>query len=247
MTFLVDIGNTRVKWAYARGEGLQPGGSATHRDDGCEALFAAWARLPAPTTVHAVSVASEELNARISYWVKTHWGLEVAFLRSTLLGAGVVNGYHEPARLGADRWAAIIGARARQPLGGAIVVDSGSAVTVDAVGSDGKHRGGVIFPGISLMRRALQQGAAQLPLIEVQEATAFARDTACAIASGTLLSVAYAIQGLASEMAAGMGEVPTYWLTGGDAPVLLPFLHDRFEHAPNLVLEGLAAAVGELP
>lgn len=245
MTLLIDVGNTRIKWALMRPAGVEPGGSAVYCGCAPEALLADWTQLSTPTAVWAVSVASAEVNAQLSLWVDAHWGLELRWLRSAALARGVINGYHQPERLGADRWAAIIGARARRP-GSAVVVDSGSAVTIDAVDADGRHRGGVIFPGVSLMRRSLKQGTAQLPLVEDQGVTVFGRDTASAIASGTLLSVAYAVQALADQMAAELGARPSYWLTGGDAAALLPYLETRFEHAPHLVLEGLAFAARDI-
>lgn len=237
---LVDLGNTRIKWCRALdGRLIGPGASAVH-GGGLEAVLQQWAGEARPAEVRIVSVAPAVLAQTLAAWVSHHWDRPVRFLRSGPTANGIVNGYKEPARLGADRWAAVLGAQARES-GPAVVVDCGSATTLDAVDAACAHRGGLILPGLSLMRGALHRGTAGLPLAGEKSTALFARDTEAAISSGTLLGLATSVDGLAAAMAAEMGGA-RLWLTGGDAPKLVPYLRGAFEHVPDLVLEGLAVA-----
>lgn len=240
MRLLLDLGNTRLKWSWAGADGLGPVASASH-DDGLEKVFAAWSECPRPSEVLAVSVAGEAIEDAVRAWVRARWQLPLRVLRAAEASNGIVNGYLEPRRLGADRWAAVLGAASRGP-GACVVVDCGSAVTFDAIDGQGRHRGGLILPGLRLMRRTLHQGTANLPLAGDTSVSLFGRDTASAIAGGTLLALAATIDSLSAAMAAELSGPVQLWLTGGDAPTLRPYLRAAFEHAPDLVLEGLAFA-----
>ena len=241
MILLIDVGNTRIKWArVATGGKLVETGAAPTAS--LQEGIAAWSSSPRPEQIRAVSVASAGLESSISDWARVQFDLEVAFLRSPAFGNGIVNGYRIPTQLGADRWAAMLGANRRccgQPF---VVVDCGSAVTLDAVGADGRHRGGLILPGLSLSRRALHRGTAQLPLADQAMGALFAADTAAAIGSGTLLGLAASVDALAAGMSRSLGRGARLWITGGDASLLLPYLGGAFSNAPDLVLEGLAVA-----
>jgi type III pantothenate kinase len=241
---LLDIGNTRIKWAWLDGRTLRPGGAAVHAGDAERALVG-WTSAARPDRVLAVSVAGDRITGAVSVWTRRWWGVDVRLLRSGA-GAAVSSGYTDPMQLGADRWAAVVGAYTCSRTA-VCVADCGSALTVDGVDADGRHRGGLIAPGWRLMRRALHQNTAQLPLVDPQAVRLFAVDTATAIASGTLLGLAAMVEQLTRRMAVELGGDVQLWLTGGDAPTLLPYLQLDFRHAPDLVLQGLAALAGDLP
>ena len=173
MKLLIDAGNHRLKWAVTRAAGRDP-----IRDSGLDigdavaidrnapaelhaALTAAWAGLE-PAAVWASCVAGPAVEKVITAVAGRVWNLQPAFIASPARQAGVVNSYPQPARLGGDRWAALVGARRMFPRRAVIVVDAGSAVTVDAVDAGGVFRGGVILPGARAMLEALRRQTANL-------------------------------------------------------------------------------------
>ena len=173
MKLLIDAGNHRLKWAVTRAAGRDP-----IRDSGLDigdavaidrnapaelhaALTAAWAGLE-PAAVWASCVAGPAVEKVITAVAGRVWNLQPAFIASPARQAGVVNSYPQPARLGGDRWAALVGARRMFPRRAVIVVDAGSAVTVDALDAGGVFRGGVILPGARAMREALRRQTANL-------------------------------------------------------------------------------------
>ena len=144
------------------------------------------------------------------------------------------NAYDNPGQLGADRWAALIGAHALHP-GAAIVVMAGTATTIDALDGTGRFRGGLILPGLALMRTALARNTADLP-----HATGHYRslptNTDDAIVSGAI----HATLGAIERMRATLGKDTLCLLSGGAAGELAPHLELPQQQIDNLVLEGLA-------
>jgi len=240
VTVLVfDLGNSRWKWALA-GNGLRaPGRAQDYGDDFARRLDAALATMPRPDRAAAVAVASGAQRATLHAWLAQRWNLALDLFTPEAQGHGVTNGYREPARLGADRWAALVAARARA-RGPACVVDAGTAVTIDALDTDGVFRGGVILPGLMLQRAALLQGTSGIAESEGQERDPLARSTADAVSAGTLLGLAGAVDRVLDEQALLLGTPPTVFVSGGDAPRLLPLLRHAAIEAPDLVLEGVA-------
>lgn len=245
MILLLDVGNTRLKWAWLQ-EGILTGSGAVTHSGGLAALADALAACPKPERIAAACVAGDQMANALRAWALAAWGLDIEFVRASAAAAGVSNGYADPARLGVDRWVAAVGAYCQ--TGRAVcVIDCGSAITFDAVDADARHRGGLIIPGLRLMRRALNQGTADLPLVDDQPVALFANNTLAAISSGTVLAAAAAVDTVAGRMAAECGADTELWLTGGDAPTLLPYLSGRFRHDPDLVLRGIATVASGSP
>jgi len=147
------------------------------------------------------------------------------------------NTYLNPGQLGVDRWMGLIAARQRTREA-ALVVSVGTAMTVDALAADGVFRGGVIVPGVTLMRQALFQGTAQVAAA-AGEWKAFPRNTADAVQSGIVAALCGAIQQQHARFAESAGMMPICLLTGGDAGMVLPHLSVPAEHVASLVLEGI--------
>jgi len=164
---LIDAGNCRVKWAVARGGGagldaaLDLGDTVTIGAELESELTAAWAALERPAAVWAACVAGPAVAQAIAFACRG-WGLRPAFIEAQARQAGVVNSYPRPGELGGDRWAALVAARAMRPGEAAVVVDAGSAVTVDALDAAGVFRGGVILPGARALLDALRRRTANL-------------------------------------------------------------------------------------
>ncbi len=233
MDLLLDVGNTRLKWglhdeAGWHGQGAVPLAAL----EGFGEVLAALG--PLRRTLGA-NVAGVAVARRLEGLMATR-GLTASWIQSREEGFGVRNSYCEPARLGADRWAALVGARALHQ-GPALVVTSGTATTADVLDADGVFLGGVILPGLDLMRTSLARDTAQLPFAEGRfEATP--RNTADAIVSGCLHAQLGAIERMFRLVEAGVGSVCL--LNGGAAAALAPQLECPVRVVENLVLEGLA-------
>lgn len=240
MTILVfDLGNSRWKWAPAANGLRAPGRAQDYGDDFAHRLDAVFAAVPRPDRAVAVAVASGARREVLHAWLVQRWQLALDLFVPEAQRYGVTNNYREPTRLGADRWAALVAARART-RGPACVVDAGTAVTIDALDADGVFRGGVILPGLMLQRAVLLQGTSGIAESEGQGRDPLARSTADAVAAGTLLGLAGAIDRVLDEQALLLGTPPTVFVSGGDAPRLQPLLRHAAMAVPDLVLEGVA-------
>jgi type III pantothenate kinase len=201
-------------------------------------LAETWDRLHAPDRVLVACVAGERWRAALAQFVRARWAVEVEFAQALPEQLGVRSGYRDPSSLGVDRWAALVAVRALT-AGSACVIDCGTAVTVDALAADGRHLGGVIFPGLSLLRESLARGTDAIGAAPGDDGSVLARTTADAVAAGTLYGLAGAIGRLIAEQEAATG-VMTVFVTGGDAERLRPLLKRDTRLVPDLVLQGLA-------
>jgi type III pantothenate kinase len=229
MLLCLDAGNTRLKF------GLFDGGRWLLQDAlDYAALDELPARLPAsPTRIVACNVAGQAVRQRIEA-LAGKLGLPLTWLCSTAAACGVTNSYDTPEQLGADRWAALIGARALH--GGACVVAvAGTATTIDALDASGRFRGGLILPGLALMRAALAGNTADLPHAS-GSFRSLPTNTDDAIVSGAL----HATLGAIARMRATLGADVACLLSGGAAAELAPHLEPPQRPIDNLVLEGLA-------
>lgn len=237
MILLADVGNSRIKWVvYADGKWLLRGQMDHGEMEWAEIAQQQWGALSRPTRVLIVSVAGPVVRAALTEWVGYAWGIEAEFVFSTAQECGVRNAYAQPERLGADRWVAMIAARdlARQAC---YVVDCGTALTIDALGADGQHQGGLIVPGIRLMRQALYRETRQISP-EEGESQLFGKSTRDAVWGGAIYAVAATIDGITERMMAVSGQGIRF-LTGGGAEVILPYLEGSFQLEPDLIFHGL--------
>jgi len=246
VTLLLDIGNTRVKWARPEGGKLAAQGAALHLDDQLPQALAQAFEGPNPKRVLACNVAGPLVGKAISDLCHDRYSLQPEFLISSAEQCGVKNGYTDPARLGADRWAALIGAF--HEFGGpACVIDAGTAITVDAIGKRGQHMGGLIAPGPQSMRRALAGATAGLPDQGEGEFLLLAHDTRSGITSGGWQAAAGLVERMHAHLVATLGADTRFIITGGDAGRLVKIVSAPFELCPDLVLQGLAVVAGAKP
>lgn len=228
---LIDAGNTRLKWAVLQGGQWIEQGSAEYAD-----LTALLPMLKLEADCFIASVAGTQHEDQINtLLVSSH--ITPTWLTAETRFLDVTNGYANPQQLGVDRWMGLIAARqrTRQP---ALVVSVGTAMTVDALSTDGVFLGGLIVPGLTLMQQALLQGTAQVTEVS-GDLQAFPRTTADAVQSGIVAALCGAIQLQYARLAEAAGVKPTCLLTGGGADSLLPHLGLPAEHVPGLVLEGI--------
>jgi len=245
----VDAGNTRIKWAGLEGAALKSGAAVLRRDGAqdIDSLAAVWAALPAPQRLLIASVAGPDFSAHIGAWSKKSWGLDPEFVTAQAQAFGIINAYTEPQRLGVDRWLALIAAR-QLVAGPVCIVDCGTALTVDVMADNGEHLGGLIIPGLGLMRRALLENTAGIEAaidgVSQEEVTLLAKDTRRGVMGGTLYAAIAVIDRIVQDITETVGAGLTCMLTGGDANTVRPLLHAGFRYEPELVLKGLAVVAG---
>jgi len=245
---LVDLGNSRVKWASWRDGRLGEQHAAAYAgwsvEDWERTLFAE----PGIERVFAARVGGGPDAAALDAAARRATAHPVTFVATAAEAGGVRNAYPDPGLLGVDRWLAVIAAYAR--VGGACcVADVGTAATVDGVDADGRHLGGFIVPGPDLMMRALWRGTADLATHTATSGAAagspFADNTRDAIERGCRLAVAALVDRSVREMTRRTGTEPRVLLTGGAAPAVAGLLETAAENVPDLVLRGLAIVAGE--
>ena len=251
MILVVDIGNTRIKWACVSGRDLVDPGEAVHeRIPGAALESLAQAAPGRPDRVVAVNVAGEDFVSAFTEVVKQRWDLAPEFVTTEHQGHGVHCAYPDPSRMGSDRWVALI-AGFRLAAGAACVIDAGTAVTLDVVDSGGRHLGGLILAGPRVIAAALDRqtsgiGETRGHSRPARGAAVLGSSTDEAVAKGAMLGLAGALDRAVSAVAGDLDEQPAVYLTGGDATRLSPWLATPCEHRPYLVLEGLGYIAGAL-
>lgn len=242
---LLDVGNSRLKWGIAEDGVISKTGhiaQETIREDGLQVLTT---RLPRRVdAVLASNVAGVSYATRLTGVLGAHCNCDVRFARSERHGWGVTNSYRQPRRLGVDRFVALVAAWA-EFQSSCLIVDAGTAVTIDALDDDGNHLGGQILPGAETMLASLSSTTSDLPLVKTlakvsaADLSIFGRNTTAAIREGTQNAVNGAIERALRIMREG-GHEPTVVLTGGGSSRILGALNEVPLHRPHLVMQGLA-------
>jgi type III pantothenate kinase len=240
MILAIDAGNSRVKWGWydrtasngawsgianvsliefaASSDHINPF-SATHEN---------------PSRIIVSNVAGDGAHQLIVNWTSI-FDAEPEWVHGARAQCGVRNGYERPEQLGPDRWAALIAARALEPGRPCLVVNSGTCTTVDMLSREGEFTGGLILPGIDLMRFVLHEHTGRLPLQEGNFVAA-PRRTVDAIETGCRHAQAGAVE----RMYRGIDNGAVCLVSGGGGPALIERLDLPCRYVENLVLEGLA-------
>jgi type III pantothenate kinase len=230
----VDAGNSRIKWGvHEDGSWSTQGWVPTDR---ANRLVHAWARLETPDAIIAANVAGPRVGRALAAAARC-FRRRMRLIRSAAAQCGVRNSYANPRQLGADRWAALIGAW-NLHHGACVVVNAGTTVTVDALDGGGVFLGGMIVAGADLMREALARNTARLRPRSGRFAY-FPSRTVDAIESGAVNALAGAVERMVRFMRQAGAEAPLTVLSGGAAQVIAPQLNGAVEVVDNLVLEGL--------
>lgn len=257
MMLLLDMGNSRLKTALLSDRGLEVLGSVDYsrlRDTDCiDRGVGDPGRI---RRVAVASVAGPVRDAELAAWLLKTGLPAPEFAKVESQACGVSCAYPEPQRMGVDRWVALLGARflSTRPL---CVADAGSALTVDGMDAHGSHLGGMIAPGLAMMRSSLLSGTGNLAAFseDSRDVTGplFAADTRPAIEMGAREAAAGLVERALRAVAERTGESPDLLITGGDGETLLETLGDasaleagktgsvRFD--PDLAFRGLARLV----
>jgi type III pantothenate kinase len=263
---LIDSGNSRLKWAlarlpYRRRQRFEAGGvlelSKLRRSD--VELVRALRAAPDGTRLWVCNVAGLQIQRRICAAARRAGMPAPPFVHSAATAAGVRNGYTEPWRLGADRWAALVGAHHEYPGEAICIVGIGSAMTIDLLDANGRHEGGSIIPGPQMMiaallretagirRRAALQGTAQLARalaslhsLRGRRAPLFAANTRAALLSGACHACASLIERALEQGTRQLHRAPRLLIGGGAAASVAPLLSSSYRQSDDLVLRGMA-------
>lgn len=240
MKLLVDIGNSRVKWFWLDDNGLQPGDFFIKTKTGIKAgLTKAWKSFTLPSEIIVSNVAGDKIAQQLNDWTEKNWQITPDFIQSEKKRFGVLNAYEQPETLGVDRWLNLIAARqhSRQPV---CIIDCGTAITVDIVTEKGQHQGGMILPGLAMMRSTLAaQTDALTEQVDSSEFNLLATNTFSAIQVGTLYSVTATLDNIISDLKHSFNDNIRFVLTGGDTETLIEFLPAGIEVDQQLVFKGL--------
>lgn len=240
MRLLIDIGNSRLKWTLEAAGQFEPLRSIDYRhNDQYQDLCQSWQQLPRPAQILIACVGAQQQLATIVEAAEQLWpGVEIRIPESVASAGGVSNGYLQPAQLGVDRWLALLAAHRHYP-GNSCIVDCGTAITLDRLDAQGRHLGGLIAPGLHLMKQALAGNTAGLRWAESAKPVPAADNTQSAIDSGCLWAAAGLIE---SSLAQGEA-IDQLILTGGDSTRIGQLLSQPFIIDLELVFKGLVCAV----
>ncbi|MCX7628275.1 MAG: type III pantothenate kinase [Methylophilaceae bacterium] len=233
MILLVDAGNTRIKWGVHDGARWVVQGSVPSRQ--AWGLATAWSELrPIAAWVSSVAGADTDTSLRDMFG---KLGITTRWLHASGSACGVINGYDQPERLGSDRWAALLAAwhLKHAPC---VVATAGTALTVDALSARGEFLGGLIVPGLAMMKAALGENTAGVTQRDGRWQD-FPTTTGDAVHSGVLAAMAGAVRHMMSVLEKREGVMPALVISGGDAVVLRASMAGLGEIVDNLVLEGL--------
>lgn len=240
MILELDVGNTRIKWRLLdeqSGSASELAFAINHAE-----LFDALLAVPSPSMVRMSSVRGGETNDAIEEWVNNQWSLPVHIARVVQTCGGVRNQYQDQTRLGIDRWLAMLAAF-RQAAGPCVIIDSGTALTIDVIDKQGLHKGGYITPGRQLMHKSLEQNT-RIRLTEqlIPDSLELGHSTNSAVRNGTLAAQVSLINKVVAEVLALEASTRIFF-AGGDAELLAQrSIAREFEIAASLVLDGLAIA-----
>ena len=239
MNLLIDLGITRLKWATLEHGQLRPGGVFTHHDRNLAmALRKDWSILPRRLEVVLVSsVVTEPLEGELAAACRSLFDIDPKFLKTPEAALGVRTGHKPPAELAIDRFLALVAVHVEQPRA-QVLVSCGTAMTLDAIGADGQHHGGLIVASPTLMRSALRSAMPNFTT-HLGQTVEIATARPEAVQSGALLAAVALIERFRRNSATWLGEMPALIVAGGGSIELASLLPDS-ERRSDLVLHGLA-------
>jgi len=239
MNLLVDLGNTRLKWALQDVDGLRVGTPVDHSRPLLRELETVWNDAPPVTRALVSSVGRPRLEAELVQAIRARFRVEPEFVSTAAEAGGVRIAYAQPHKFGVDRFVALIALRA-QHAGATVLASVGTALVLDALDADGRHLGGLIAPSPALMQQALLGATARVSASDAARIVELADDTEDAVRSGCWLAAASLVERFHSRVRVRLGDDVTLVLAGGAAAELAPLLASPARIEADLVLRGLA-------
>ncbi len=245
MKLLVDIGNSRIKWALFDGEHLSSNDAFPRTKTGMKTAFKKhWNTLSDIEALYVSNVAGDKIAEQLADWSEKKWQLTPTFVQSEAENFGVRNGYDKPEQLGVDRWLTLIAAHQLNPKSISCIIDCGTAITIDLI-DNGQHQGGLILPGLQLMQSSLISNTEGIEPTKPDPSTLqrLPTNTLHAVQAGAFYTITASLNQLVDDLDADSDTEIHYLITGGDAEKLLPLLPDYMEYFPHLVLGGLIVSL----
>ena len=238
----LDVGNTAIKWRRLNGAVILDSGRITNELEGLKELVGAGVCL-----VRVASVAFAEREAELKALL-VGAKVKYEFAVSQAECAGVRNGYDDVSRMGVDRWLAMLAAY-NSCRDACVIIDAGTALTIDAVGKDGQHHGGYILPGAGLALRALEQSTGRVRFGIAESAdTGLGKNTDACVHNGKWLGLVGAVKLALYEAEKQIGRHYKVLVTGGDGmnvKQLAGEYAESWHYSRDLVLDGLALALAK--
>jgi type III pantothenate kinase len=246
MLLAIDVGNTQTHIGmFGDGELVEHWRFATVRDSTADELATVLVGLLGLRGLKLGDVDSAIVSSVVPQLVHEYEGVSERYLGGVLrtVGPGMKSGIpirtENPYEVGADRLVNAVAAydRCRSAC---IVVDFGTAITYDAVSSDGELLGAIISPGVEISMEALSERAAKLPKVELEAPKELiGRSTQASIQSGVMYGFAGQVDGIVGRLREELGVEATTIATGGLAATIAPFCEEIDEVDELLTLTGL--------
>lgn len=245
MRFLVDAGNSRIKWSLCEGFPEQSASMAYSTADLPGQLGTAWNRLKSPDSVFVANVAGLEVADILTRYFRENWRVEPVFLTVSRRFNGLVNAYEDIGQMGVDRWLALVAAWTEYQ-DNLCIVSAGTAITLDLVLAGGRHLGGYIIPGTALMQQLLNRYTDGIDVGSGGEPmTTPGVSTHECVQNGGFLAVTALIERVIHEHQDRYGGGFRCIISGGDARMIGEGLSVAFKWEPDLVFKGMAIVSGD--
>ncbi|WDD98776.1 type III pantothenate kinase [Thalassomonas actiniarum] len=242
MIALVDIGNTRTKYVYQKGQDLSAIEAVAN-----EQVTMMWLdqHFSAISQLIVANVSQNSLSELITSWAERH-RVDLHLVRTEKKRFGIVSAYNQPEKLGVDRWLAMIGAYKLYPGKNMLIIDAGTATTVDLLAASGEHLGGWIIPGIDTMFNSILQQTANVAADKGENASiAFGRDTNENVNNACWAATVGAIEVAIRQAETVVSALDLVLMTGGNEKALSNLLESKVTSVKNLVFVGLQAYIAE--
>lgn len=231
---LLDIGNSRIKYTVATNQHFTSYEAITHKQ-----LTELWMDQHWGTNkiIYISSVAHEALVEVITHWADLK-AIKSVVIKSENSYAGLTNAYLEPESLGVDRWLAMLGAKVLFPSQNLLIIDAGTATTVDLIRKDGAHQGGWIFPGLNMLVNSVVNNTAHVKGSTINPALAFGRNT-CECLNFSAIAGTIALIEKSIEITKNSTGLDQVLLLGGNSDVIAQYLRDKISIRSDLIFHGL--------
>ena len=237
----LDAGNTRLKWRLIKEGEILSRGTVDNNESWTARLSELFGQTGGFQLARMSVVSGSEKHSLLTDIIHGGFSVPVQTARTKAYCCGLTIAYREPSAFGVDRWLAMLAAFHRPEQGAKIIVDSGTALTVDVISPEGKHAGGYIVPGIQLMKQSLQLNTAQLSVEEeLAESLSPGTNTSQCIDHGVLLMSTAMVNSVIERL-----DNASVYLTGGSVQLLQPYINVESQYLPELVMDGLAFAFKE--
>ena len=242
---LFDIGNSYLKWGLYDKDSIYQTETISLESINKIGFEILAKKLPDQIDACCASnVAGKSTGEKLKKFISTHYDIDINFVSSEKFGHGVTNGYQQPKSLGVDRWVAMIAAWS-EIKSSLLIVDFGTALTLDAIDNKGVHLGGQIIPGSETMFNSLVTATSDINTSKldykysVASENFFGKSTTEAIRGGSQNALIGALEGAVHSMQKDSLE-PVIVITGGGAKdIPKNFFGRNALFRPNLILDGL--------